>query len=99
MPAATIRAQIDTVSIAKKFLLAHPTACKLDESSHRGTKRDSLGRVNDGKPHEHGSLNCVVAFPGESNWSRSKVDRIIQASTKLDPFIIAEGPIYGAFCN
>jgi hypothetical protein len=83
---ATIRAQIDTVNVAKKFLLGHPEACKLI-SSHRGTESNPKGA---GRHHEHGSLDCIVAFLGESNWSRSKVDRIIQASTKLDPFIISK---------
>ena len=67
--AVKTRAQIDTVNLAKKYLLAHPEACKVDVSSPGGTKRDSLGRVNDGREHEHGSLNCIVAFLGESNWS------------------------------
>jgi hypothetical protein len=57
---ATIRAQIDTVNVAKKFLLAHPEACKVIVS-HRGTQSGNPNFV-----HEHGSLNCVVAFLGEA---------------------------------
>jgi hypothetical protein len=87
------------VSLAKKYLLGHPEACKVshrgtasktgeqpevckvEPSSHGGTQPRSKFAS---KEHEHGSLNCIVAFLGESNWSRSKVDRIIQASTKLE---------------
>lgn len=87
---ASLREQIDTVTTARKFLLKHNEACKVDVSSHGGTKRDSLGRVNEGKPHEHGSLNCVVAFLGDANWSRSKVGRILEASNTLDPFVVSK---------
>jgi hypothetical protein len=77
---ATIRAQIDTVNLAKHYLETHPTACKL--------VRPTVGQTKNPKDHgdvlhEHGSLNCIVAFLGESNWSRSKVDRVLQAATQL----------------
>jgi hypothetical protein len=42
---STATEQIDTVALAKKFLIEHPEACKVDVSSHGGTKRDSLGRA------------------------------------------------------
>jgi hypothetical protein len=85
---ATIRAQIDTVNLAKRYLEANPTACKV-VPSHGGTKLSSRGRDGEGASHEHGSLNCIVAFLGESNWSRSKVDRVLQAATQLDPYVIS----------
>ena len=78
---ASLREQIDTVVTAKKFLIEHPEACKVNHPSHGGTggKRPQGG----GSEHEHGSLNCVVAFLGDANWSRSKIGRISEAANNV----------------
>jgi hypothetical protein len=78
---ASLREQIDTVSTAQKFLKEHSVSCKV---SHRGTASKT------GEQHEHGSLNCIVAFLGDANWSRSKVGRILEAANKLDPFVVSK---------
>lgn len=80
---ATMREQIDIVKLAKKYVTEHPESCK-EYPSHSGTS------IKGGdKKHEHGSLNCIVAFLGETNWSRSKIGRVIEAAEKLDPFVIS----------
>jgi hypothetical protein len=71
----TIRAQIDTVNIAKKFLLEHSSVCKDPKHiaaylAHRGQDKKERERERD---HIPGSQWCIVAFLGESNWPRSKV--------------------------
>jgi hypothetical protein len=71
--------QQDTVLLAKKYIVEHPEACKV---SHRGTPSKT------GEQHEHGSVNCVAAFLGEENWSRSQVGRLLLFSEKLDPSLM-----------
>jgi hypothetical protein len=58
--------------------------------SHRGTPQSRDGQ------HEHGSLSCIVAFLGETNWSRSKVGRILEAANNLDPFVVSKVAPIGA---
>jgi hypothetical protein len=51
-----MREQIDTVKLARKYVIEHPEACK-EVSVHSGPKPQGGD-----KKHEHGSLNCIVAF-------------------------------------
>jgi hypothetical protein len=77
---ASLREQIDTVLTVQKFVREHPKTCKV-VSLHGEAK---------GRPHECGSERCVSIFLGETNWSDSKVHRIIQAGTKQDPFVVSK---------
>ena len=61
---------------SKKYVQEHPEPCKEAILSHGGTKLDR-------RPHEHGSLNCIVAFLGEINWSRSMVGQGISQVSKI----------------
>jgi hypothetical protein len=63
-------------------LKEHPATCKVDSPSHRGTGSKAYDKQAADK-HDHGSLNCIVAFLGDANWSRSKVGRILEAANKL----------------
>ncbi len=53
-------------------LKKHPDACK-EYPSHGGT-----GIKGAAKKHEHGSVTCVAAFLGETNWNRTKVGVLLE---------------------
>jgi hypothetical protein len=63
-PSESIRAQIDTVNLAKKYLLVHPEACKLTGRPTVGQPVKLRGTEggNAEKQHEHGSEATMVAL-------------------------------------
>jgi hypothetical protein len=55
----SIEGQVDTVAVARKFLIAHPEACRqyVTDTRHISKGAD--------KRHDHGSDRCISAFLGE----------------------------------
>src|SRR5260370_41458735 len=67
--------------MVRDYLRKHPEACKWNHASHGGThgKRPQGG----GKEHEHGSVTCVAAFLGETNWNRTKVGVLLEIAASV----------------
>lgn len=67
----------------KEYLKDHPEECRI---SHDRPKHlpHSKGLTQSHRPHEHGSVECVVAFLGEENWRPTKVKALLAISEKLD---------------
>src|ERR1700687_181535 len=70
--------------LPKEYVIEHPMACKrfglptVSKPKHEGRGGVTVGcAVGD-----HGGQECISAFLGETNWSRSKVGRVIEASEK-----------------
>lgn len=76
-------AQVDVVSTARKMLIENPEWCKV-QLSHRGTDEGRGGN----HPHEHGSVNCLLAFLGEENWSLTTIKRLLNLSEKADASLL-----------
>lgn len=57
---------------ARQLLIANPEWCK-EQLSHGETPVAKHGREQGCSIGEHGSLNCVLAFLGEENWSRALI--------------------------
>lgn len=81
---ASFDERVDVVLAARKFLQEHPESCKHVNPAAQG-KRDSLGRVNDGRTHEHGSASCVSAFLGSKTWPVKTVEELLRAGKDLAP--------------
>lgn len=72
----------DVIEFAQKYLQEHPESCKV------------LGHVaqnpeKGGRPHEHGSPQCIASFLGEKNWPLTTIKRYIKIAT-LPPDIKAK---------
>lgn len=76
--------QVDVIRKAKQLLEANPGWCKANSVSSRDTIRGNPNFV-----HEHGSVNCILAFLGEHNWSRAKVGKLLKLAEEADDALLA----------
>lgn len=75
------------VVCARKWLVQHPESCKLYpgqtpekfrvQREHETPSRNGRPPIDDCERGKHGSQECIAAFLGENNWSRKKVDRLL----------------------
>jgi hypothetical protein len=78
--------QIDVIRKAKQLLTSNPLWCKhLQQPSRSGTAVAPHGR--DGQ-HVHGSVECILAFLGENNWSHTKVGNLHQLAENADDSLL-----------
>lgn len=75
--------QIDTVALARTWLQKNPASCvlkKLIVQREQKTPSSKGGRpsISDCERDKHGTEECITAFLGDKNWSRSKVHRLLQ---------------------
>jgi len=68
--AESVGAQVDMVRLARKHLREHPEACAWEKGFRAQSARN---RPKDGRPHEHGSLDCIATFLGEGSWGKTKI--------------------------
>jgi len=81
---ATAAEQIDVVRFAREYLRKNPTACKYVPSNGRTAHPEKARHTSS---HEHGSVDCVLSFLGENNWSRSKVADFLLMASNLDEVV------------
>lgn len=65
----SVEAQADIVRLAAKHLAENPEACRF---------RAPGARKAGGRPHEHGSVECVSAFLEDKKWGRTKVAELLR---------------------
>lgn len=58
---------------------------------NRNVKLDKLGRVNEGRPHEHGSQACIAKYLSNRDlYSETAVHRYLVELSNLDPDILKQ---------
>lgn len=65
--------QIAVVELAQDWLKTHPESCHVSDDKTRG-KRPQGG----GSEHVHGSVRCITAFLGDTNWGKDKVHGLMK---------------------
>ena len=74
----SVEAQVDVVRLARSYLKKNPEACKVTLQSVAKPKDEG------GRPHEHGSERCVLAFLGENTWNERKVHNLFVLADRVD---------------
>ena len=88
----TVSHQVDVVRKAKQLLIANPEWCK-----HLRVSSGDRTKLSEGRPHEHGSLECIRAFLGEHNWSHSKIGELIKLAEKAGEEVLNATQTQGAY--
>jgi ParB-like nuclease family protein len=83
-PEESVEAQCDVVVAARERLLKNPELCK--QLAHDEPPVAKHGHAQ----HEHGSERCVAAYLGEENWSRPKVNRLLQLANNFDKSLLKD---------
>jgi hypothetical protein len=81
----SVEVQVDVIRVARKYLREHPEACKV-VSLVRQEKPKNLG----GRPHEHGSEPCLLAFLGDINWNSQKIHSLLSIADRFDDSLLKE---------
>lgn len=81
---SSVEAQVDQVKLAKGFLGKNPSVCQFQSATDRNSKG--------GRPHEHGSRDCISSFLGQKNWSSVKVSELLRFGRpeSLSPKVLAK---------
>lgn len=79
--------QVDVVRKAQQLLTSNPLWCKhLVGASADRTGTSKFARHDN--QHVHGSVDCILAFLGEKNWSHTKVVNLLQLAENADPSVL-----------
>lgn len=79
--------QVDVVRKAKQLLISNPAWCKWLEGDV--PERDGTSKfARHDNQHMHGSVECILAFLGEKNWSHTQVGNLYKLAENADPSVL-----------
>jgi len=78
----SLAARVDTVMKARQLLRANPEWCRVEVLSEARTAHSKFARKDN--QHEHGSIDCIVAWLGKENWARTTVGECLQMGEAAD---------------